>query len=802
MGAEAMDRGPVTRVRRNAWGNAVRRATRASLLLSALGLFGCVASTDDSEESLAVSQQRVSYDSTPKPIPQAYLKLKTTSNLCCTGANATTASCSNACADGNGLVTTAGVNKAPEYYEATGQKTLTTFEGWKSYFGFSKRLPGEALDQYRQRAKVVVYYNRTELGLGRELGCAKNANGIACYVTNYGSSFDSVHDLTRPDASMEDGTANGLNDAISGVRKKNTVVISYQRARESSPNDGKAVQFAAFGPDGVRLNKAQLDTMGARPIPQICMTCHGGVWDADARGANGTGSYNGVSRFARFLPLITSTVTFSSSFGLTQADQEEPIRAVNEFAWQARGELTGGTPATGGSLTSRQQDLMTWLYVTTYGSPTSAEGTLAFSGATPGRQNAENAWPGGWQTKQPVYNYIALPYCDTCHMAMEAFPPSGKRPGQGGSTYTALGSLASSQAASTTFATFMGVTSTGFSSRGALQMPHAQNAFARFWGDASTFDATCFLNGAVRPKAECFLYEIGFWPNGRPAGATFSPTNPLTSLVPVSSAQVDCGQPTVSQSLITSGADSGRRTAATPLGNNAFINQCVDGCAADQVWCPGAESAGDPASARFPSARLECVPFSSTSNYGSCKACGRLGEPACTQIGATCRTSMNPFCTSLPACHQGINQGGWCSSVVLSQGKTATQSSTAFGGDAMRAVDGNSDGVFSHGSVTHTNNANAWWRVDLGATKQVSWVGIYNRTDCCYTRLQDFVVEYATSSAGPYTTFIGGDFAGVTSTPSSGTEFTLPKPVSARYVQVRLLSGSILSLAEVEVDGW
>jgi hypothetical protein len=30
----------------------------------------------------------------------------------------------------------------------------------------------------------------------------------------------------------------------------------------------------------------------------------------------------------------------------------------------------------------------------------------------------------------------------------------------------------------------------------------------------------------------------------------------------------------------------------------------------------------------------------------------------------------------------------------------------------------------------------------------------------------------------------------------------LPKPVSARYVQVRLLSGSILSLAAVEVDGW
>jgi len=772
--------------------------------MSTLGMFGCVASTEEPEESIAATQQAMTYDTTPKPIPGAYLKLKTTSNLCCTGPNATASSCSNSCADANGLVTTAGVNKAPDYYEATGQKTLTTFEAWKSYFGFPKKLPGEGRDQYRQRAKVVVYYNRTELGLGRELGCAKNSNGIACYVTNYGNNFDSIHDLTQPDAVMADGSPNGLTDAIGGVRLKNTVVISYQRGRESSANDGKAVQFAAFGPDGVRLNKAQLDTMGSRPIPQICMTCHGGVWDADTRGANGTGSYFGISRYARFLPLITSTVTFSNNVGLRLADQEESIRAANEFAWQARGEITGGTPGTAGSLTSRQQDLMTWLYGTSYGSPTSAEGTLTFHSATPGRQNAENAWPGGWQTRQAVYNYEALPFCDTCHMAMDSFPPLGKRPGQAGTTYTALATLAGSQAASATFAAFMGVTSTGFTSRSAMQMPHAQNAFARFWGDASTFDGTCFLSGAVRPKAECFLYEIGFWPNGRPVGATFSPTNPLTSLVPVNGAagQLDCGQSVVSASLTTTGANSGRRTASVGLGNNVFINQCTDGCAADQAWCPGAESVGDPASTRFPSARLECVPLSANSNYGSCKACGRLGQPACTQVGSTCRTSMNPLCTSLPACHEGINQGGWCNSVVLSQGKTATQSSTAFGGDPQRAVDGNRDGVFSHNSVTHTNNANAWWRVDLGATKQVSWIGVYNRTDCCYTRLQNFVIEYATSSAGPYTRFIGGDFTGIAPTTSTPTEFSLPKPVSARYVQVRLLSGSVLSLAEVEVDGW
>jgi hypothetical protein len=37
----------------------------------------------------------------------------------------------------------------------------------------------------------------------------------------------------------------------------------------------------------------------------------------------------------------------------------------------------------------------------------------------------------------------------------------------------------------------------------------------------------------------------------------------------------------------------------------------------------------------------------------------------------------------------------------VARGKTATQSSTAFGGDASRALDGNTDGDFNAGSVTH-----------------------------------------------------------------------------------------------------
>src|SRR5262249_18363769 len=152
---------------------------------------------------------------------------------------------------------------------------------------------------------------------------------------------------------------------------------SYSKAREASADDGSAVQFAAFGPNGDRLDKAQLDTMGARPIPQICMTCHGGVWDANARTNIGTNSVNGIARYARFLPLITSTVTFSGFLPYTRWYQENQIKKVNEYAWKARGSerAAGSTPTYGGSLTRRQRNLMYWLYSPTEGA-TPMDGSL------------------------------------------------------------------------------------------------------------------------------------------------------------------------------------------------------------------------------------------------------------------------------------------------------------------------------------------------------------------------------------------------------------------------------------------
>ena len=57
---------------------------------------------------------------------------------------------------------------------------------------------------------------------------------------------------------------------------------------------------------------------------------------------------------------------------------------------------------------------------------------------------------------------------------------------------------------------------------------------------------------------------------------------------------------------------------------------------------------------------------------------------------------------------------------IARRGK-ATQKNTAFGGDARRAIDGNTNGTYGGGGQTHTeeNTSNPWWEVDLGSESPI-----------------------------------------------------------------------------------
>ena len=77
----------------------------------------------------------------------------------------------------------------------------------------------------------------------------------------------------------------------------------------------------------------------------------------------------------------------------------------------------------------------------------------------------------------------------------------------------------------------------------------------------------------------------------------------------------------------------------------------------------------------------------------------------------------------------------------VAQGKRATQSSTYSGAEAGLAVDGETNGVFGRGSVTHTQDGDdEWWEVDLGAVFPVERIELWNRTDCAGERLASVTV--------------------------------------------------------------
>lgn len=108
----------------------------------------------------------------------------------------------------------------------------------------------------------------------------------------------------------------------------------------------------------------------------------------------------------------------------------------------------------------------------------------------------------------------------------------------------------------------------------------------------------------------------------------------------------------------------------------------------------------------------------------------------------------------------------------LAVGQTATMSSVGWGGEAARAVDGNSNGAWGGNSCTHSlDGATEWWQVDLGASASIGSVAIYHRTDCCQDRLGGAVVTVSATADYSTGTACGEvDVASVSTVDCSGTE--------------------------------
>jgi uncharacterized repeat protein (TIGR01451 family) len=149
--------------------------------------------------------------------------------------------------------------------------------------------------------------------------------------------------------------------------------------------------------------------------------------------------------------------------------------------------------------------------------------------------------------------------------------------------------------------------------------------------------------------------------------------------------------------------------------------------------------------------------------------------------------------------------GSWITD--LAQGKAATQSTTYSTNVAGLAVDGNTDGVYSHGSISIAGyGSNSWWQVDLGASAVVSSIAIWGRTDCCSSYLGDYWVFVSNTPFTPADTpatlqnRAGTWSSHQTSAPNPLTAIAA-SGVQGRYVRVQLSGANYLEMAEVQVFG-
>ncbi|MGB0991898.1 MAG: discoidin domain-containing protein [Akkermansiaceae bacterium] len=155
----------------------------------------------------------------------------------------------------------------------------------------------------------------------------------------------------------------------------------------------------------------------------------------------------------------------------------------------------------------------------------------------------------------------------------------------------------------------------------------------------------------------------------------------------------------------------------------------------------------------------------------------------------------------------------------LALGSTANQSSTlgnVASPTADKAIDGSLAGVFADGSTTHTDPAASgavFWETTFNSLTDINEIAIYNRGDCCPTRLSNFRV----SIFNGVTEVWGENYFETANGGNAGAIFSIQEDTggfigTGDRVRIELIGGvnnasvadggpNVLSLREVEIYG-
>ncbi len=202
-----------------------------------------------------------------------------------------------------------------------------------------------------QADTAAAYANTIDLGFGREMHCVKNGANSACYVSNYDSLV-----YTGPGQGTDVSKANKAVDGLNGIVAPDaTVAMEFSPIEDfAAPGSNvtitdpqQVVKFFVFNGAGNPVDSANLDGLGQRPVPQLCMVCHGGfipnpngstqttlgVKTAVFRdpAVDAAGSRADVKLNAKFLPFDLKSFSYSTQANFDRPSQEGAFKTLNEI---------------------------------------------------------------------------------------------------------------------------------------------------------------------------------------------------------------------------------------------------------------------------------------------------------------------------------------------------------------------------------------------------------------------------------------------------------------------------------------
>ncbi len=254
---------------------------------------------------------------------------------------------------------------AAAYYARIDPASLrASLSAFKAVNGFSTQNPGVNAE----------FFNKNELGLGRDLTCAANGNGnFACYLRKYG------HPGETP--------KKALHDMFANVDPGDTVAMEFSGV--PGRGIGNVVKFYVFAPSGVRKLSTAFDPQGEKFVPNVCTGCHGGT-PSETYPDPASADIGAV-----FVPVDPSTHVYSPVRPRTV--QEDALRQIN--AWvhtQTRPEAAS------------VKDYVESMY------PDGVDAPGSVAAAFVPRSYA-------LAFRQSTYTSIIKPYCQLCHLARPVF---------------------------------------------------------------------------------------------------------------------------------------------------------------------------------------------------------------------------------------------------------------------------------------------------------------------------------------------------------------------------------------------